>query len=81
MAPSATYSSGGFIEVVAPGPYAAFSSLLSCFTVFGLTGTPNCTRVNDTKAIYKRDVSSTAVISISLYNVVNPLGAMTLPPF
>lgn len=66
MTPSATYSTGGYIEVVAPGPYTAFSSNLSCFTVFGLTGKPICTRFNDTRIIYKQDVSSTAVISIIL---------------
>jgi len=80
MVPSAIYSTGGFIEIVCSGS-VVYSTNVSCFTVFGLTGTSQCLRLNDTSVQYKRDISSKSVISISLYNVVNPLGVMQLPPF
>lgn len=40
-----------------------------------------CTRYNDTVLYYQRAISSVTVISVSIFQVVNTLGAVQLPPF
>lgn len=81
MVPSATYSSGGYIEIVCPAAYITFTTTVVCNTIFGLIGSQVCTRYNDTVLYYQRAISSVTVISVSIFQVVNTLGAVQLPPF
>jgi hypothetical protein len=81
MTPSAQYTSGGYIEIVAPTGYILFTSPLVCNTVYGLMGTATCTRFTSNIVRYFRDISTQNAISINIFSITNALGVVQNPPF
>jgi len=54
-----------------------FSSTVRCNTIFGLTGSSqNCSKLASNIVRFQRDISNKAALSISIENLVMPLGVI-----